>query len=120
MLKKFFTSSRWCVAVIAVSIATAFVIGPQIGVGMALGLGSTIINFLGLWGVIWILKQDSFDRRQKFKVAGLVLLFLGSLPLSLWCIVHAQGLKNGAPGAYLCGLAMVYCWAVGWAESTKP
>lgn len=86
---------------------------------MLLGLFSTVINFLGLWGVIWILKQGDM-KGKKLKAWGAVLLFFGSLPLSIWFMMIAHRIGNGAPGAFLCGLGMVYFWAIGWAESTKP
>lgn len=120
MLGKVFINPRWFASAVAFALAAAILFSRETAVGMALGVSSTLLNFMGLWGVIWILKQDEFDKRKKVKAAGGVLLFLGSLPLSLWCIVVVKGFGNGAEGGYLSGLALVYCWAIGWAEAAKP
>lgn len=89
------------------------------GHGFSFGLATTVVNFLGLWAVIWILKQDTL-KKKKLRAWGAVLLFFGSLPLSIWGMMISYGIGKGAPVSFLCGLGMVYCWAIGWAESTKP
>ena len=118
-MKRVFSDLRLFGAAALVATGIAYGLGIEKGNGMLLGLASTIVNFLGLWAVIWILKQDSL-KNQKLRAWGAVLLFFGSLPLSIWCMMIVHGIGKGAPGAFLSGLAMVYLWAIGWAESTKP
>lgn len=119
-LARIFADLRFFFVAALLGTGIAAMVAPSAALGFALGVVGTGLNFLGLWSITWLLKQSTFSTKaRKWWAAGAVTLFFITLPLMVALMYYVYALKGVAPGGFLWGLALVYCWAVGWAESTK-
>jgi hypothetical protein len=83
---------------------------------MALGIGGSAFNLLAMWGAIRLMGRLILgDAPGPFVALVAGGAFLIKLPLILWTMSLAQAMGGSAPGAFLAGLAMVYCALIGWA-----
>lgn len=100
--------------------------GPMAALGAFFGITGTTFNLLGIWLMIRLIasaamaNEKSDDEKESMTGAAIaVFIFLIKLPVMVGLMMLVQRIGGFADDAFLAGLGLVYCWLIGWAESSK-
>ncbi len=119
-MKRVFADLRWFAAVSVISTGASAFWGPLAVQGYAMGLFGTALHMAGIWGIVRLVGMSApHEQTQKLGAALSAFMFLFKLPVMVALMMVVSKMGTLAQNSFLLGLGVVYCWAIGWAESVK-